>query len=319
MKRGDFSAGEARVLVSVPTSSTGVLDAPCSRLTDRHEVPASGLKGFPNELVNANLASDRASLFQHVGAFPLDRAGRRLSSLRCAVGFAARAHAVSEKGKRTDRSWMVTTTYAGEADAWRPDHWKTAIHRIRQWCNRQGFACRYVWVAELQEARAARFGRPAVIHYHAVFWLPQGVRMPKWDTRGWWPHGRCNRKPVRKSAVGYLMKYLSKGTDVASGSFPRGARVYGCGGLDHSLRRARRWLRLPAFVQGNSSILDDWQRRVGGGWISPSGQHVESEFLSTLVGGVRALVRVARHAIRMDAKGPFSWLEDRQKSLAVKH
>ncbi len=279
-------AGAARVLVPVPTSSTGSF-------------------GLPADIAASEVVYESRNLARALSAFSLDPAARRLSSLRCAVGFAARAHAVSEKGKRSDKAWMVTLTYA-DADGWRSDHLKTAFHRFRQWANRQGFAARYVWVAEIQPGRFARTGK-AVVHYHAVVWLPQGVRMPKWDVRGWWGHGRCQRVLVKKSAVGYLMKYLSKGTDLGPNLFPPGARVYGCGGLDASLRRARRWLRLPSFVQGNSDINDPWQRRVGGGWNSPSGAHFVSEFVTAIVGGVRSLIRVARHATLIEASGPFSW------------
>ena len=178
---------------------------------------------------------------------------------------------------------------------------------LRKWCNRQGFRARYVWVAELQQR--------GTIHYHAVVWLPVGVRCPAFDSRGWWPHGMTNRKAVRRSAVGYLMKYLSKGTDTCS--FPKGARIYGVAGLDKAMSRVRRWVRLPAFVQGNSSTLDAWTRTPGGGWSSPSGVGFVSEFCTAVVAGVRCLIRVAQHPIAIVAAGPFSWLEDRQKAIAL--
>jgi hypothetical protein len=223
------------------------------------------------------------------------------------VGFAARAHAVSEKGHRSDAAWMVTLTYAGDNDAWRAEHLATAMSAFRMWCKRQGIACRYVWVAELQKR--------GVIHYHIAAWLPRGVSMPKWDRRGWWAYGMTNTLKA-KHATAYLMSYLKKGDLEARGSLPKGARNYGVGGLDHSLRRARRWLRLPAFVQGNSSIHDDWKRAEGGGWFAPDGTRFASEFATAFVGGVRCLIRVARHAVSIDASGPFSWLADRERAVA---
>lgn len=269
-------------------------------------VPTTGNRGLPSELALSNCAADSANLRKAVGAFELDAASRRLSGLRCAVGFAARAHAVSEKGLRSDVAWMVTLTYDGDNSAWKADHVKEAIRHCRNWCKRQGFECRYVWVAELQKR--------GVIHYHAVFWVPRGISMPKWDSVGWWPYGMANRLKARH-ATAYLMSYLKKGDLAARGTLPKGARNYGVGGLDHSLRRARRWLRLPAFVQGNSSISDDWRRAEGGGWVSPSGRTFCSEFAPVFVAGRRCLVRVARHEIAIDAAGPFSWLEDRAKAL----
>lgn len=270
-------------------------------------VPTTRPRGFTAQEAAANAAAGAEALKRQLGAFELDSAGRRFASLRQAVGFAARAHAVSAKGSRSDLAWMVTLTYAGDNDAWKPEHLTTAVNTFRKWCARQGFACRYVWVAELQKR--------GVIHYHLVAWLPRGEVMPKWDRRGWWPHGMTNTLKARH-ATAYLMSYLKKGDLEARGALPKGARNYGVGGLDHSLRRARRWLRLPAFVQGNSSIWDQWRREVGGGWRAPSGEHVPSEFQAVLVCGKRCLLRVAQHARSIVAAGPFSWLTDRHIALA---
>jgi hypothetical protein len=201
---------------------------------------------------------------------------------------------------------MVTLTYSGDNRDWRPDHITAALKACREWARRQGFKLRYVWVAELQTR--------GVIHYHACIWLPHGVRMPKWDCRGWWPHGMSNRKVARK-AVPYLMKYLSKGS--FDGSFPHGCRVHGAGGLERDFRRARSWLALPRFVQGCSSVYGTWKRRTGGGWLSPSGEHVVSEFRRVLVAGCHALQRVARHPTLIDASGPFCWISDRAQALRV--
>ena len=286
-----MSASAASGLVSVPTTRTGAL------------LPVSTV-----ELSAAKVAGEGAALRVHFDAFELDREGRRLAQLRCAVGSAARLHDVSLPGHRPLRAWMVTLTYRGLHD-WSPDHMTEAMHRLRGWCNRQGFRARYTWVAELQQRGA--------VHYHAVVWLPPGVRCPAFDSRGWWPHGMTNRMCVRRSAVGYLMKYLSKGTDVSAGTFPKGARIYGVGGLDRTARRTRRWLRLPSFVRGNSSIHDTWDRALGGGWIAPDGARFVSEFRTAFVGGLKCLVRVARHAVAIDAAGPFCWLADRAAALAV--
>jgi hypothetical protein len=223
------------------------------------------------------------------------------------IGFAARAHAVSEKGSRSDVPWMVTLTYAGDNSAWKSEHLTRAMDAFRVWCKREGFACRYVWVAELQKR--------GVIHYHIAAWLPVGVSMPHWDRRGWWDYGMTNTLKA-KHATAYLMAYLKKGDLEERGSLPKGARNYGVGGLDHSLRRARRWLRLPRFVQGNSSIWDDWRRVAGGGWCSPDGELFCSEFKLAVVGAARCLVRVAEHATCIAAAGPFSWLADREIGLS---
>lgn len=275
-------------------------------------VPTSHTRGFdPSQM--AEIAAGEDAIREALGAFELNAVKTRLAKLRMAVGFAARCHAVSEKGSRTDVPVMVTLTYAGDNRDWQPDHMSKFMNRARMWLTRQGVSCRYVWVAELQKR--------GVIHYHAVFWLPVGVRMPRPDAAGWWPHG-MTRIEVARHAVGYLMKYLSKDTSKASetvGSFPKGSRAYGVGGLDFSLRRARRWLRLPAFVQANSSIFDDWKRKVGGGWLAPCGRWLCSEFERVRVGRAWVLRRVALHERSIEASGPFCWLGDRAKALSLMH
>lgn len=290
---GAFGGGTARReapgLVSVPTTHTG---------------------GLPSEIVEANLAAARSEAIKAVGAFELDAAARRYSGLRMSVGFAARAHAVSRKGHRSDVAWMVTLTYAGDNSDWKPEHLTRAMTAFRNWCKRSGFECRYVWVAELQKR--------GVIHYHIAAWLPRGVVMPKWDLRGWWDYGMTNTLKARH-ATAYLMAYLKKGDLEQRGALPKGARNYGVGGLDHSLRRARRWLRLPAFVQANSSIFDDWRRADGGGWTAPSGEHFASEYEPVFVAGRRCLLRVASHPRSIDAAGPFCWLSDRAAASALVH
>lgn len=273
---------------------------------------ASGLVSVPTSGPRGSTPLELGELREALGAFSTDVQARRLALLRMNVGFAARAHAVSERGHRSDVPWMVTLTYANP-DAWEARHVSDALAAVRKWAKRAGFALRYVWVAEIQEGRLRKHG-DAVLHYHLCIWLPRGQRMPKWDVRGWWPHGMSQRI-VARHAVAYLMKYLSKGSVYAL--LPRGARTYGVGGLDHSLRRARRWLRLPAFVQGNSSIMDPWRRAVGGGWVDGDGQIWPSEFTATIVGGQRVLSRVFTHARAIEASGPFSWLSDRAVSCAV--
>lgn len=235
----------------------------------------------------------------NVGAFPIDDTGaRRLSSLRMQVGVAARLQC-ADLDQATHETLMVTLTYRGGNESWAPNHMRSFMDHVRKWCKRQGLACDYVWVAELQKR--------GVIHYHVALWVPKGTKLPKPDQCGWWPHG-MTRIEVARAAVPYLLKYLSKGTQSDLGRFPRGARIYGMGGLDHQARRTRRWLRLPAFVQARSDIRDDWRRAVGGGWTAPDGTHYPSEFQMTRVAGKRCLVRVHRHESDWRPDGPFSWL-----------
>lgn len=295
-------------------------------------VPTTVPQGLPAALAASEAAAAALGVRLDLGAFTLDPAARRLAHLRMHVGMSARAHAVCAKGHRSDVAWMVTLTYA-PGKLWRPEHLSDALRQARKWCQKRGIAFRYVWIAEVQDERYAALiaagERPEramhqCIHYHAVIWLPVGRKCPRFDSRGWWSHGmtRTDAPPAEvKHAAAYLMHYLKKDKDLSG--LPKGARAYGVGGLDHSLRRARRWLGLPRFVQGNSSILDDWRRADGGGWIAPNGVRFCSEFASVIVAGVRCLVRVATHGrtfavgVGEVCGGPFSWLSDRARSLAI--
>jgi hypothetical protein len=231
---------------------------------------------------------------------PADEDAMRVRHLRRAVGFAARAHAVGEKGRRCDQVLMLTLTYAKGGD-WRPNHMSGLCKRMREWFRRQGLPFRYVWVAELQKR--------GVIHYHLALWVPHGMRIPMADRRGWWPHGMTNTE-VARNAVPYLMKYLSKGSDKAGcWRLPDGARMYGVGGVDHALRRARRWLGLPAFVRARASHMCDWRRADGGGWLSPEGQHFAAEYQRARCGPFLAFERINDHGRPFEADGPFSWVK----------
>jgi len=229
--------------------------------------------------------------------------------MRRGIGYSARAHLAVRPGFRSDRCVMLTTTYR-PGEQWQPNHVRKLLTHVREWCRRQRVPCRYVWVAELQEKRARRSGEGAraVVHYHIALWLPHGVELPHADAQGWWPHGMTNTEPVR-AAVAYLMKYMSKGSQVLS--LPDNARMYGVGGLDHVMRRAKRWLGLPGFIQSRADIHDDWRRAKGGGWFHPEGFVVPSEFKRAWLGDSYGLIRVSDYGRPFDAQGPFTWLHRR--------
>ena len=287
MPRNSGAAQAARYgLVSVPTSDKA-----------RSAIPF-------------RVKADAAAVARAVGSFTLDTEATRLSRLRRSVGFSARGHGVSKKARSSDQALMVTLTYAGTNADWQPRHISGFVKNVREWFRARALPFRYVWVAELQKR--------GVIHYHACIWVPAGLRLPKPDECGWWPHG-MTRIEVARAAIPYLLKYLSKDTSKTFGRFPRGARIYGVGGLDHATRRARRWLGLPSFVQANSSIFDGWHRAEGGGWIAPTGEVFESEFRRVHVGGQPSMLRICEHPRALDASGPFCWLEDRARAYQSAH
>jgi len=280
----DAEDAEAAALVAVrPRKGAGLVSVSTTDTrTKRHSAETE-------EAAARKRRDERAQRARAGGLYVpgFDADGQRIRGLRRAVGFSARAHAVSEKGHRADECLMLTTTYHRGGD-WRPEHVSGLLKVMREHCRRRGVALKYVWVAELQQRGA--------VHYHIALFVPRGFRFPMPDKNGWWPHG-STRIEVAKGAVGYLMKYLSKGT-ASNGNWrlPSGARMYGVGGLEHSLRRARRWLGLPAFVRSAGDHLDQWRPVVGGGWASPDGELFPSEYKRCRVGGVTGFEPVAHHA-----------------------
>lgn len=280
----------------------------CPAVAGLVPVLTTGNRARKKPVVPFRVRSDAQAVQRAVSAFVPDQGQRRLSGLRMQTGVAARLHNAATAGARVE-ALMVTLTYRDGAD-WQGGQVKELLRYMRLWHQRRGLAFRYVWVAELQDGkrRADRQGRGA-IHYHIVLWVPAGTRLPMPDKQGWWPHG-STRIEVARGAVQYLMSYLKKGDKGAYERLPKGARAYGVGGLDHVARRTRRWLRLPGFVQGNSSVLDDWRRAPkGGGWIAPDGRRWQSEFRRAYCGDAWGLERVASHPRAVDAAGPFSWWE----------
>lgn len=194
------------------------------------------------------------------------QAKNRVKRLKRNVWASGHLHGIAKKGYRPLQPWFVTLTYA-DANGWRPKHISQALDRFRRWCSRLGHACKYTWVSEIQPGRLARTGE-AVVHYHAIVWLPVGVRMPFWDRctaspsgraqRAFWGHGMTNTEQA-KSGVGYLMKYLSKLGELTV--FPDGLRLYGMGGLDPLARSVRTWYNLPQWAKNTYGVGD--LRRCG--------------------------------------------------------
>lgn len=195
----------------------------------------------------------------------------RLRRLKHHVRTASRL--VKETMARRGRKWravFVTLTYRPGVE-WSPKHVTAFIKNVRMWSDRQGVTAGYVWVAEMQ--------RRGAVHYHAVIWLPSSMRLPRPDKRGWWRHGSSNVQAVKRNAVGYLMKYVSKGVSGDDPDLPKGARVCGSGGLDVMARDEFHYWRLPRYVRENVQIGERCCRAQGGGWMSrQSGEVWRSDY-----------------------------------------
>ena len=227
----------------------------------------------------------------------IDRQMQRVTRLRKGVGIAAKS--LHQSSRVTARKVLVTLTYAGDNRNWQGDHISKYIDAVSKWHKRlTNKKLKYVWVAELQER--------GVIHYHCVFWLDKGVTMPKADKRGWWPHGMTKTEKANKP-IGYLMSYVSKIETKNVSQFPKGARIYGIGGLDKSGADAKRWVLWPSYLQGNAESGEPYRPAKGGGFTNvETGEHFRSEYAPT-GNGFRMFVQVYKHPRKIDAAGPFCW------------
>ena len=280
-----------------PVHGSGLVSVPTTRKRDRRP-----------PTVPFRVRSDAQAVQSLCEGFTIDKAARRLSMLRMHVGVSARAHLAEAPTARFE-VLMVTLTYRPGVE-WEAGHMADFMGHVRKWHTRNGLRARYVWVAEIQDGKRRSDGQGrGAIHYHVALWVPVGTRLPMPDKQGWWDHG-STRIEVAKGAVQYLLHYLKKGDVKNYHLMPKGARIYGVGGLGASMRRCRRWLGLPRFVQANSSVNDQWRRVPGGGWRSPAGDHYASEFERVWLGDGWGLRRVARHAHAIEPDGMFSWITD---------
>ena len=234
-------------------------------------------------------------------------ADRRAKRMRRTVWAAATQLSLPRPGFRPDVPWFVTLTYA-DADAWVAKHLSRATDAYKRWCKQTGVECKYAWVAEIQEKRAARTG-DHVVHYHLIAWLPQGVQMPKWDVphgrrKSFWPHGMTNTQ-VAKAGVGYLMKYVSKVGEFTV--FPKGLRLCGKGGLNAASRKVCAWINLPEWVKCAHGV-GDVIRRAGSLVVQATGEVLESPYVVSVLPGA-ILVRAIGTIPERFHSGPYSTLQ----------
>lgn len=175
----------------------------------------------------------------------------------------AEDQAVGERVRRL----LVTLTYRPDV-SWSARHLSEFVEAVRAWVTRRGFAFLYLAVAELQKRGA--------VHYHIVLWLPASLRLPHPDKRGWWRHGMSNVIRVERP-VAYVAKYLGK-LETDCSQFPKGLRLYSCGGLVRSRRLWRSWLMLPRYVREMFTVECDVQRVSGGFVARATGEFLRSRW-----------------------------------------
>jgi hypothetical protein len=149
------------------------------------------------------------------------------------------------------RAVTLTLTYRDSA-AFSPKHISSFLDRLRRTLKRKGYILPYAWVLE----RASR------LHYHLIVWLPRSFTIDTAKLAKWWPWGRSKVEACHR--VGACAKYMVKFDGAAT--LPKGARLYGYGGLDEAGEAAVSRAALPRWLQAVLPIHARVRRRPGGGW-----------------------------------------------------
>ena len=260
-KRERHADNACRSLLNMPAKSRGL------RGGEAAAKPAT--LGFIS-----NATKDRNDTSEHTGRpsrerFVINRDAARCKRLRIGVSNSARLlHRLAHQERAAQR-WnlkFITLTYRGVKD-WRAGHMGAFRRALNHWCVANKVKARFVWVAELQKRGA--------VHYHMVLWLPKGKFLPKIDEQGWWPHGSTNVQTAQ-NPIGYLMKYASKATPEQAHAYPRGARMFGCGGLDKMGREEVRYWRAPIWVRDAMPGTADIRKTVGGYLDAYTGEFLRS-------------------------------------------
>lgn len=158
---------------------------------------------------------------------------------------------------------LITLTYQTQSDWDKRDITKLIDAYRKDWKQRLGRPpahFRYLWVAEQQKR--------GTIHYHIVLFCPRGKSLAKPDK--YFKKGMTKIEGVRKGIRGYMSKYLSKGTTGHDGQspvhLPKGARLFGHGGMSSAARAGLRYFLLPAYVKKIFTEFDGKIQRIKGGW-----------------------------------------------------
>ena len=241
------------------------------------------------------------------------RMGRKLSAFFNVTKNDTR-YAKNNRSKGKYLPIFITLTYEN-GDSWDSKDISKLIKRYKKHFTSGGKKAlmpisdfRYVWVAELQKR--------GVIHYHIVMWLPRFMKLSglKPDDLGWWNHGFTNVVAVKKSVFAYLSKYMSKGSvkgfdedgNEVWHTFPKGARIYGSGGLSALQRVKIAYTLLPRWVQ--SIFIDDESKikRVKGGFKQGKTE-LMSPYLIVEGGDWRDIIYDKKFSVINDKENEIEW------------
>lgn len=219
-----------------------------------------------------------AELVRKIGTSPSLSSKKRRNSARKKLNSVIKEQ--RRQAKTADlRAVALTLTYRESAD-FLPKHISSFLDRLRRALKRMGYSLLYAWVLE----RASR------LHYHLVLWLPRGYRLDAAQLTRWWPWGSNWVEACR--SIGAWGRYLVKFECMAS--LPKGARIYGFGGLDEVGRLATSRSTLPLWLLKFLPPGRSAYRHPKCGWVDrTTGENYHSPYVWTPWG-----MSIRSHAVR---------------------
>ncbi|TJY55754.1 replication endonuclease [Sinimarinibacterium sp. CAU 1509] len=168
---------------------------------------------------------------------------------------------------------MVTATLREDVAPLQADA-STPVKLARKWFERQVKHYPKAERPRFRFVRVAELTKRGRLHYHFVFFLPPGMRLPMWDKCGWWRHGMTRMEWCRGASVGYVAKYLSKATN--GRPMPKGLRMHATGGLTRDEASAKRYHMAPTWVREYFSKEEQPRPMQGGGWWSRINGYIQT-------------------------------------------
>src|SRR6185369_4496611 len=157
-----------------------------------------------------------AELVRKIETSPVPSSRKRRNSARKKLACIIKEQRRHGKAARL-RAIAMTLTYRDAAD-FSPKHISSFLDRLRRVLKQMGRPLPYAWVLECA-------GQP---HYHLILWVDRGYLLDTVRLAKWWPWGSTWLEGCR--SVGAWGRYMAK-FDCAA-KLPKGARLYGYGGLD---------------------------------------------------------------------------------------
>ncbi|MFB9158867.1 rolling circle replication-associated protein [Chromobacterium violaceum] len=165
------------------------------------------------------------------------------------------------------RAVAVTLTYADNAQ-FEPKHISAFLDPLRRALKRLGHSLPYVWTLEYE-------GR---LHYHLMLWLPRDYKLDPVKIKRWWPWGCTWVENCR--SPGAWGRYITKFDSAPK--LPKGARLFGYGGLDVEGRAAVLRTRLPKWLCSLLPPAALVRKAAGGGWVNmETGEWYPSPYIWT--------------------------------------